>query len=82
MRRETYTPQPVEGDYILRCTGISWSILRSTGHDSALSISTQDKDRKAALARIRSLTETDHANGWEAAGEGLFRQITRFRHHA
>jgi hypothetical protein len=82
MRRETYTPQPVDGDYILRCTGISWSILRSTGHDSAMSISTQDRNRKAALARIRSLTETDHADGWEADGDGLFRQITRFRRHA
>ena len=44
-----------------------------------MSISTGDANRKTALARIRSLTETDRADGWEADGPDLFRQITRFR---
>ena len=54
----TYVVHPVEGDYILSFTGLSWNILRRTGHDSAMSISTGDTNRKTALARIRSLTET------------------------
>jgi hypothetical protein len=79
MRRETYASHPVNGDYILRCAGISWNILRRLGPDSALSISTGDRTRKTALARIRSLTETDSSDGWEADGPDLFRLITRFR---
>jgi len=75
----TYIVRPVEGDYILSFTGFSWNILRRTGHDSAMSISTGDANRKTALARIRTLTETDRADGWEADGPDLFRQITRFR---
>ena len=75
----TYIVHPVEGDYILSFTGFSWNILRRTGHDGAMSISTGDANRKTALARIRSLSETDHADGWEADGPDLFRQIIRFR---
>jgi len=79
MRRDTYTAHPASGDYILKCAGITWHILRRTSEDSALSISTGDKTRKTALARLRSLTETAHADGWEADGPELFRQVTRFR---
>ena len=79
MANATFTAHPIEGDYILSFTGFSWNILRRTGHDSAMSISTGDANRKTALARIRSLTETDRADGWEADGPDLFRQITRFR---
>lgn len=79
MQRANYTAHPAQGDYILRCTGITWHILRRIAPDSAQSISTGDKTRKTALARIRSLTETDHTDGWEADGPDLFRQITRFR---
>jgi hypothetical protein len=74
-----FTVHPVEGDYILSFTGFSWNILRRTGHDSGMSISTGDKDRKTGLGRVRALTEADHADGWEADGPDLFRQITRFR---
>ena len=73
------TAHPVQGDYILSFTGLTWNIARRTETDSGMSISTGDKDRKAGLARIRTLTETDHADGWEADGPDLFRQITRFR---
>jgi len=79
MPRETSTARPVDGDYILSFTGFSWNVLRRTGHDSAISVSSGDKTRKAALARIRSLTEADRADGWEADGPDLFRQVTRFR---
>jgi hypothetical protein len=79
MQRETFTARPVEGDYILSFTGISWNILRRIGLDSGMSISTGDKNRKTALARIRSLTEADRSDGWEDGGMDLFRQITRFR---
>ncbi len=79
MTHARFTAHPIEGDYILSFTGLSWNILRRTGHDSSMSISAGDKNRKMGLARIRSLTETDRADGWEADGPGLFRQITRFR---
>ena len=79
MANATFTAHPIEGDYILSFTGFSWNILRRTGHDSAMSVSTGDKNRKTALARIRSLTEIDSADGWEADGPDVFRQITRFR---
>jgi len=79
MSRTDHTSQPVDGDYILSFTGSTWNVLRSTGRDSATSVTTGDKTRKAALARIRSLSETDQADGWEVDGPNLFRQITRFR---
>ena len=79
MPRATHTARPLEGDYILSFTGITWSVLRSTGELSATSIASGVKDRKTALARIRTLTEHDGADGWEADGRDLFRQITRFR---
>jgi hypothetical protein len=79
MQRAIFTAHPVDGDYVLSFTGLTWNILRRTGPDSGMSISTGDRTRKSALARIRSLTETAHADGWEADGPDLFRQITRFR---
>ena len=79
MPRATHTARPLEGDYILSFTGITWNVLRSTGESSATSIASGVKDRKTALARIRTLTEHDSADGWEADGGDLFRQITRFR---
>ncbi len=79
MHREIYTARPIVGDYILSFTGLSWNILRRVGDDSALSISTGDRDRKSALARIRTLSESDGADAWQADGDNLFRQIVRFR---
>jgi ApbE superfamily uncharacterized protein (UPF0280 family) len=79
MRRDTLTTDPREGDYILSPTGLTWNVLRSSGGHSGQSISVGDPDRKTALARLRSLAETDSADGWETAGTGLFWQITRFR---
>ena len=79
MRRDTHTARPLEGDYILSFTGITWNVLRSTGELSATSIASGVRDRKTALARIRTLTEDAGADGWEADGGDLFRQITRFR---
>ena len=79
MRRDTLTTEPREGDYILSPTGLTWNVLRSSGDHSASSISVGDRDRKTALARLRSLAEADSADGWETAGTGLFWQITRYR---
>jgi hypothetical protein len=73
------TARPVSGDYILSFTGRAWNVLRSTGELSSMSVSTGDRDRKTALARIRTLTEHESADGWEADGHDLFRQVTRFR---
>ena len=79
MHREIYTARPVIGDYILRFTGLTWNVLRHVGDGAAMSVSTGDRDRKVALARIRSLSETDGADGWETDGDNLFRQVIRFR---
>ena len=79
MPRATHTARPLEGDYILSFTGITWNVLRSTGELSATSIASGVRDRKTALARIRTLSDQEGADGWEADGHDLFRQITRFR---
>ena len=79
MQRPTYITRPIDGDYIMRFGGLTWSILRRTGPEGAFILATGDRDRKAALARMRSLTERDCADGWEADGPDLFRQVTRFR---
>ena len=79
MQRPTYVTRPIEGDYIMRFGGSTWSILRRTGAEGAFIFSTGDRDRKAALERMRALTERDSADGWEADGPALFRQVTRFR---
>lgn len=79
MHRDVHTATPIKGDYILSFTGLTWNVLRSTGEASATSVSSGDRDRKTALARIRTLTEQDGADGWEAGGHGLYRQVTRFR---
>jgi hypothetical protein len=79
MLRDIRTARPVSGDYILSFTGCSWDVLRSTGELSAMSVTSGDRDRNTALARIRTLAEHDSADGWEADGHDLFRQITRFR---
>jgi hypothetical protein len=77
--RNVSTAAPIEGDYILSFTGLSWNVLKKTGQNSALTISAGEKNRKTALAHVRSLTEADAADGWEADGPDAFRQITRFR---
>ena len=79
MQRDTHTARPLKGDYILNFTGLTWNVLRSTGELSAMSVTTGDRQRKTALARIRTLSEQDSADGWETDGPDLFRQITRFR---
>ena len=79
MHRDILTTEPREGDYILSPTGLTWNILRSNGDHSRKSISVGDRDRKTALAKLRSFAESDRADGWETAGTGLFWQITRFR---
>ena len=77
--RESDSARPNKGDYILSCTGLTWNVLRSTGEFSTMSVTSSDRDRATALARIRTLAERDGADGWETDGPDLFRQITRFR---
>jgi len=79
MPRVTTTTDPREGDYVLSPTGFTWNILRRNGNHSGASISVGDRDKKAALTKLRSLAETDRADGWETAGTGVFWQIARFR---
>ena len=79
MRRDLLTANPRAGDYILSPTGFTWNVLLSTGERGGKSISTGDRDKKTALAKLRSLTKADRADGWETAGTRLFWQITRFR---
>lgn len=79
MRPDRLATRPREGDYVISPTGLTWNVLRSNGVDGGTSISVGAPDRKTALARVRSLTETDQSDGWETAGKGIFRQVTRFR---
>ncbi len=79
MPRDILTTEPREGDYILSPTGLTWNILRSNGDQSRKRISVGDRDKKAALAKLRSFAESDQADGWETAGTGLFWQIARHR---
>jgi len=79
MQRPTYIQRPREGDYIMRFTGLTWSVLCRTGEEAAFLLSTGVRDRKAALWQVRSLTERDRSDGWEPDGPDLFRQVTRFR---
>jgi hypothetical protein len=79
MRRDVLTTDPCEGDYILSPTGFSWNVLRSNGDHSGKSICVGDREKKTALARLRSLAEVDRADGWETGGTGLFWQIVRCR---
>ena len=79
MHRDVYTARPVVGDYILSFTGLTWNVLRHAGDGAAMSVSTGDRDRKKALERVRSRSEAEGADGWEAGGDNLFRQIVRFR---
>lgn len=79
MRRDVLTTNPASGDYILRTTGFSWAVLRSTGRNSGMEISVGDRERKTALARVQTLAKTDLVDAWETAGTGVFWQISRFR---
>ena len=80
MQRPTYIKRPKDGDYVMRFTGLTWSVLRRTGEEGAFFIlSMGHRDRKAALLQVRSLTERDRSDGWEPDGPDLFRQVTRFR---
>jgi hypothetical protein len=79
MPRDVLTANPISGDYILRPTGFSWTVLRSIGEGSAMLIAAGDRNKKTALARVQTLSETDRADGWETSGTGMFWQITSFR---
>jgi hypothetical protein len=79
MHRPTYIQRPRDGDYLMRFTGLTWSILRRTGEEGACILSTGHRGRKAALLQVQSLTERDRSDGWEPDGPDLFRQVTHFR---
>ena len=55
MRRDLLSTNPREGDYILSPTGFTWNVLRSTGAGGGTSMSTGDRDKKTALAKLRSI---------------------------
>jgi len=79
LRRDTLTGEPPQGDYILRPTGFSWSLLRSRGGGSADSISAGEGNKRTAVARLASLAKTDETDGWETAGTGVFWRLVRYR---
>jgi len=58
----------------MRFGGLTWRSSAEPEPKGAFILATGDRDRKAALARMRSLTERDSADGWEADGPDLFRQ--------
>ena len=79
MQRPRYIQQPRDGDYVMRFTGLTWSVLLRTGEESAFILSTGHRDRKSALSQVHSLSERDQADGWEPAGAEWFRQVSHFR---
>ena len=79
MHRDTLTTNPLQGDYILSPTGLTWNVLRRNGHGGGESISAGDRDRQTALARLLSLAGTEQVDGWETVGTGIFWQVTRCR---
>ena len=79
MRRDIFTAHPPHGDYILSPTGFTWDVRRATGSGSVMSISTGERNRKAALASLLALAEGDKADAWETAGTGSFWLLQRYR---
>lgn len=79
MQRPTYIQRPKDGDYVMRFTGLTWSVLRRTGEEGAFIVSTGHRDRKAALLQVQSLTERDRSDGWEPVGPDWFRQVAHLR---
>ena len=79
MHRDTLTTNPREGDYVLSPTGFTWNILRRGSDHNGFSVTTGDRDKKDALAKLRALAEADRADGWETAAIGLFWHVARFR---
>jgi len=63
MRRAKYIQLPNEGDYVMRFSGLTWSVLLRTGEESAFIISSGHSNREAALSQVQSLTERDHSDG-------------------
>ena len=84
MQRPIYIQRPTDGDYVMRFTGLTWSVLRRTGEEAAFILSTGHRDRKAALLEVQSASERDQSDGWEPVGAEWFRQQRRRqlgRHH-
>jgi len=79
MRRDVFTAHPPHGDYILSPTGFSWDVCRATGNGSVMSISTGERNRKAALMSLLALAEGDRTDAWETVGTGFFWLIKRYR---
>jgi hypothetical protein len=79
MERSRYVQRSRDGDYVMRFTGLTWSVLRRTGEEGAFILSTGHRNRKAALSQVQSLTERDRSDGWEPVGADWFRQVTHFR---
>ncbi len=78
-RRAVLTADPPAGDYILSPTGQSWNIRRSNGNGSVQGISSGDRDRKVAFAKMTSLSDASNADAWETAGNGTFWLVHRVR---
>jgi hypothetical protein len=79
MQRDTFISTPAPGDYILNPAGFTWHIRGATATGSMLSLSVTDRTRKAAVARMLSLAETDRVDAWEKIESGWFRLVKRFR---
>jgi hypothetical protein len=79
MDRETTTTQPLERDYVLGTTGLSWNVRRSNGVGGFFSVSEGNRDRRAAVIKALSLGEADRTDVWETLGNGVFWRLGRFR---
>ena len=78
-RRETFSPQPPDGDFVLSPTGYSWNVRRSLGDGSVQSIAAGERNKAVALANLIALAEADKTDAWETVGTGVFWLLRRFR---
>ena len=79
MIRDIFSADPPSGDYILKPTGLTWGVDRTTGTGSVMRIATGEQQKKAALATLLSLAKGDGTDAWESAGTVSYRLIKRFR---
>jgi hypothetical protein len=77
--RDTFSADPPGGDYILKPTGLTWGVDRTTGTGSVMRVVPGEQKKEDALATLLSLARGDGTDAWESAGAVSYRLIKRFR---
>ena len=77
---QTYTRQPLTGDYILDRTGISWSVNRGLENGAVARLTEGGASKEAARDAVVTSARTDATDAWETIGTGEFRLLEAHRH--